>query len=398
MTLITIDESVRERAPQASGHPLFRLGFRPFYLLGAAFAALSIPLWIAQMYGWISLSPSISVGWHAHEMVFGFAIAIIIGFLYTAGRNWTGLWTPRGGALAAICALWMAGRAAMLFTDPLVAALIDIAFLPVAAYPMYRVLRRAGSTRNMMLVVLLGLMAAANAGYHAADLGLLAASPLAFVEAAILVIVVIEAVIGGRVIPMFTKNGAPGSSPVMNARRDHVVMGATMAASIGFVLDVPAPLAAALAAAAAVAQATRLLGWQPAATVRHPLLWILHLSYGWIPIGFALLALHEIGIVPHSAALHALAVGAIAGLIVGMITRTALGHTGRMLRAGKAETAMYALIQAGAVARLAAALGLDPSGVIALAGAAAFWSLSFVLYLLVYGPYLLAERIDGREG
>jgi uncharacterized protein involved in response to NO len=216
------------------------------------------------------------------------------------------------------------------------------------------------------------------------------------VSAAILIIVVIEAIIGGRVIPMFTRNGAPGSEPVIDGRRDRVVMSATVGAALAFLIGVPGPLAAALAAAAAIAQATRLLGWQPLATARNPLLWILHLSYGWIPIGFVLLALHALGTVSASAALHALAVGATAGLIVGMITRTALGHTGRELKAGRAESAMYLLIQAGAVARLAAALGLANG--LALVVAAVCWSAAFILYLAVYGRYLMAPRIDGREG
>lgn len=399
MALIIIEDGVLgSREPQASGRPLLRLGFRPFYLLGAAFAALSVPLWIAHLYGWLRLSSNITVGWHAHEMVFGFAVAVIIGFMYTAGRNWTGLWTPRGRTLAAICALWLAGRAAMLFGSGASAALIDLAFLPAAAFPLYQVLRRAGNKRNMMLIVLLGLLTAANAGYHAAALAWISRSPLEFVKAGILVIVVIEAIIGGRVIPMFTRNGAPGTEPVINARRDRIVMGATVAAAFGFAADLPAPLMAALAAAAAVAQATRLIGWKPLASLRKPLLWILHLSYGWIPIGFALMALHALGAVPESAALHALAVGSMAGLIIGMITRTALGHTGRPLKAGRVEIAMYLLIQAGAVARLIAALGMDGSGMVALVTAAICWSAAFGLYLALYGPYLFAARIDGREG
>ncbi|WP_151633720.1 NnrS family protein [Noviherbaspirillum aerium] len=399
MALITIEGGVLDgREPQSRNRPLFRLGFRPFYLLGAAFAAVSVPLWIAHLYGWLRLSANITASWHAHEMVFGFAAAIIIGFMYTAGRNWTGLWTPRGKTLAAICAVWLAGRAAMLFAGPAAAAVADMAFLPVAAYPLYQVLKRAGNKRNMMLIVLLGLLTACNAGYHAAALGWTQASPTTFVEAAILVIVIIEAIIGGRVIPMFTRNGAPGSAPVIDDRRDRIVMGATLAAAAGIVAGVPGPLMGALATCAAVAQATRLFGWRPAASLRHPLLWILHLSYGWIPIGFALMALHAFGIVAQSAALHALAVGSMAGLIIGMITRTALGHTGRQLKAGRIETAMYVLIQAGAVARVAAALGIDPSGMIALLAAAVCWSAAFGLYLALYGPYLFAARVDGGEG
>lgn len=141
-----------------------------------------------------------------------------------------------------------------------------------------------------------------------------------------------------------------------------------------------------MAGAASVAQATRLLGWKPLATLRQPLLWSLHLSHGWIPVGFALMAL------------HALAVGSMAGLILAMITRTALGHTGRPLKAGGTETAIYLLIHAGAVARLVAALGMDGSGMIALVTAAICWSAAFGLYLARYGPYLFAARIDGRDG
>lgn len=400
MALLTIEE----RAPAGHGksllsdHPFLRLGFRPFYLLAAVFAALSVPLWMAHYYGWTMSFPNVNMFWHAHEMIFGFAIAVVVGFLYTAGRNWTGLWTPRGAALALIAGLWLAGRIAMLTAPPLLAALVDVAFLPVAAWPLYRVIKRAGNKRNMVLVVLLALLAAANALFHAAMLGWLSLSALQPVHAAILIIVVIESVIGGRVIPVFTKNAVLGSQPVVNERRDHVSMGLTVAASIGWIIGVPGPLAAALALAAACAQFTRLVGWKPFCSLRTPLLWILHLSYAWIPIGFALLALSVAGVVPQSAAIHALAVGAIAGLIVGMITRTALGHTGRMLKAGASEVAMYGLIQVGAVARFIAAIDGGALRDPALVLSAVCWAVAFLLYVAVYGRYLFTARIDGREG
>lgn len=381
------------------GTPVLRLGFRPFYLLGAAFAAASVPLWIAHFYGWINLFGNVTVAWHAHEMVFGFANAIIIGFLYTAGRNWTGLWTPRGSALAGICAVWVAGRLAMLTAQPALAALVDLAFLPVAGYPFFRVLQRAGNKRNMFLVVLLGLLETCDAGYHAALSGWVDTNWLTWVESAILVIVVIEAAIGGRVIPMFTRNAVPGCAPVTNERRDRICLGFTAAASIALATGVPSALAAALSLAAAAAQATRLIGWKPLSSVRNPLLWVLHLSYAWIPCGFLLMGLSQLQAVPVSAALHVLAVGSIGGLILGMITRTALGHTGRVLKAGKSETAMYVLIQVGVVARFAAAMGVEslPSST-ALQFATACWTAAFALYIAVYGRYLCTPRVDGREG
>jgi uncharacterized protein involved in response to NO len=333
-----------------------------------------------------------------HEMVFGMAAAVVVGFLFTAGRAWTGLWTPRGTHLALLALVWLAGRVAMLTLPPLAAAAIDAAFLPLCAWPLARVLRRAGNRRNLFLPVLLGLLALANIAFHAAMMGMLPVAPVVPVQAAILIIVLMESVIGARVIPMFTRNGAPGATPVEHPRRDRNALGLTLATLLAWMAGLPAPAFAVLAVAAACAVALRLAGRQPQRTVHAPLLWILHLSYAWIPAGFLLLALSALGLVTASAAFHALAVGSMGGLIIGMITRTALGHTGRRLVAGKAETAMFWLVQAGAVARVAAAVG--PAGAVAvlLVAAALAWSGAFAVYLVVYGPYLWRARIDGKEG
>jgi uncharacterized protein involved in response to NO len=400
MALIRIDEPrvAHKGKPSFEDHPFLRLGFRPFYLLAAAFAAISVPLWIARYFGWADGLTHVDLNWHMHEMVFGFIIAVIVGFLYTAGRNWTGLWTPRRKTLAALAGLWLAGRVAMLCAAPPLAALVDVAFLPVAAWPMYRVLKRSGNKRNMFLVGLLALLAIANAAFHASVLGWLALSPIRPLHAAILVIVLIESVIGGRVIPGFTKNAVQGSEPIVNVKRDKISIALTALAAIGWVCGAPAPLAASLAFAAAAGQLTRLAGWKPQCTMRNPLLWILHLSYAWIPVGFILLGLAALQLVPASAAIHVLAIGATAGLIIGMITRTALGHTGRALKAHGGEVAMYALIQIGAVARFAAAIDISGVRNLALLVTAACWSAAFLLYLLVYGPYLFQARVDGREG
>jgi uncharacterized protein involved in response to NO len=399
MGLLTIDEPAApvHHAPWSAQHPVWALGFRPFYLLGAGFAALAVPLWLAQYVGWLSW-PHGGLGWHAHEMVYGMAMAVIVGFLFTAGRNWTNLWTPRGAHLAFLGALWLAGRGAMLAAPALAAAVVDLLFLPLAAWPLYRVLRQSGNKRNLFLVFLLGLLTLANALFHAATLGWIAISPLAPVHAAILVIVVIEAVIGGRVIPMFTNNGAPGSNPVVRPRHDRVALGLTVAASVAYVLALPAAIVAALMMSAACAMLLRLAGWRPQRTLQVPLLWILHMGYAWIAIGFALLALAALGVGSASAGFHALAVGSMAGLVIGMMTRTTLGHTGRMLKAGRVEALMYALIQAGAVLRVLAQF--LPAGWRngALLASGACWSLSFLLFLLAYAPYLWRARIDGREG
>jgi uncharacterized protein involved in response to NO len=402
MALLTIEEP-HPTGTGSSGfgaHPVWRLGFRPFYLLAAVFAAISIPLWLARYFG-VGMGGLSNVGlfWHVHEMIFGFAIAVVIGFVFTAGRNWTGLWTPRGTHLAALAGLWIAGRLAMLFASPLLAAVIDIAFLPAAAWPIYRVLQRSGNKRNMFLVGLLSLLTVANIVFHASVLGWLALNPLFAVQAAILIVVTIESVIGGRVIPGFTSNAVPGTKPVVDTKRDRICLVLTALASVSWIAGLPAPLVAALAFAASAAQILRLLGWKSYRTLHNPLLWILHLSYAWIPIGFLLLGLAAAGVVSASAAFHALTVGSMAGLIIGMMTRTALGHTGRMLKSGNSEFAMYALIQAGALTRVAAAL--NPTAAwqqAALAIAAVCWAAAFALFAIVYAPYLVRVRIDGKEG
>ena len=403
MAITPISEpSVHRAAPGAApwhaSHALWQLGFRPFYLLAAVFAAIAIPLWLASYFGLSPGRAQVGLGWHMHEMVFGFAVAVIIGFLYTAGRNWTGLPTPRGAALMALAALWLAGRVAMLCFPGVAAAAIDVLFLPLAAWPLYQVLRRSGNHRNLFLVGLLALLALANALYHAAALGALSLSPFVPVQAAILVIVLIESVLGARVIPMFTRNGAPGSTPVARPRRALIAVACMAAAGIAWLAGAPGLVTAPLALCAAGVSLANLLAWQPQRTMRVPLLWILHLSYAWIGVGFALLAAASLGLLPASAAFHALTVGSMAGLIIGMMTRTTLGHTGRALKGGRAEAAMYWLVQLGALARLLAAVGPAALAVPALLAAGACWSLAFGLYVLVYAPYLWRARVDGREG
>jgi uncharacterized protein involved in response to NO len=400
MSLLTIEEpGVPVHQPLWSDtHPVWALGFRPFYILAAALAVLAVPLWLASYLGWLGGVGNVGLGWHMHEMVFGMALAVIVGVLLTAARAWTGLPTPRGRHLAVLALVWLAGRVAMLAAPPLVAALVDLPFLPLAAWPLYRVLRQAGNKRNMFLVGLMALLTCANAVFHAAAMGWVAVSPATPVHAAILVIVIIESVIGGRVIPMFTSNGAPGVKPVVRPRHDQIALAVTAAAGVAWVAGAPGPLSASLCLLAACAVLLRLAGWKSHRTLHVPLLWILHLSYAWIPFGFVLLGLAALGVGAPSTAFHALAVGSMAGLIIGMMTRTTLGHTGRPLKAGRAEPVMYVLIQSGALARVAAAFVPLQWRTAALLLSGACWCAAFLLYLAVYTPYLLRARIDGKEG
>jgi uncharacterized protein involved in response to NO len=409
MTLLKLDEPAppaisltrpggRPHNPPA-GIGLLRLGFRPFYLAAALLAALAVPLWVAVFLGHAPGGLAPGLAWHAHEMVFGFAVAVLVGFLYTAARNWTGMPTPRGTHLALLVLLWAAGRLAMLFASPPLAAVADLAFLPLAAWPVWRLLRRADNRRNLFLPALLGAMAGLNLLFHATVIGLLDLNPLDPPRIALLLVVLIEVVMGARVIPSFTANAAPQARPLVRPRHDRLSIALVALAAAAWSLGLPEPSVAGLSLAAALTVAARGIGYQPWKVLAHPLLWILHLSYLWIAIGFALLAASALGWSGESAAFHALGVGATGGLIVGMITRTVLGHTGRPLRAGPAEVAMYALLQAGALLRVSASLPWGASAYeLLLVASSACWSVSFAIYLTVYGPRLARPRVDGRDG
>ncbi|HRJ22347.1 MAG TPA: NnrS family protein [Thauera sp.] len=395
MPLIRIDEPTTRRIPPDT-FSLWALGFRPFYLLAALFAAIAVPVWAVAYSGGIEL-PIPGMWWHAHEMIFGFAVAVIIGFLFTAGRNWTGLDTPAGPPLAALAALWLAGRLAMAFGSGAWVAIVDMAFLPVAAALLLRVLIKAKSRRNYFVGVLPALLALANLVFHLAVLGVLAVDPLMAMHLALGLIVVLETIVGGRVIPMFTFNAVRGIKQWRDSRLDWAAAIATGVALLLWALGA-GMWAGAVSLVAALLQALRLGGWNPWATRGAPLLWVLHLAYLWIPLGLALIALTQFGVLPRSAGIHALAIGATGGLIIGMITRTALGHTGRMLVAGPVETAAYALVLLAALVRVLS-VALFPAALVGgVHAAATLWALGFALYLWRYAPFLLKARVDGKEG
>lgn len=395
MALIPLEEPTTKRIPPDT-FSLWALAFRPLYLLAALFAAIAIPVWAIAHSGGIEL-PIPGMWWHAHEMIFGFAVAVIIGFLLTAGRNWTGLDTPSGRPLMMLAALWLAGRLAMAFGSGAWVAIVDLAFLPAAAAVLLRVLVKAKSTRNYFVGMLPAMLALANLFFHLAVLGVIDADPLTAMHLALGLIVVLETIVGGRVIPMFTFNGLRGVKQWRDVRLDWAAAIATGVALLLWALGAGA-WAGPLSLLAAVLQAVRLGGWNPWATRGTPLLWVLHLGYLWIPLGLALVALAQFGVLPRSAGIHALAIGATGGLIIGMITRTALGHTGRMLVAGPMETAAYALVLLAALVRVLTVALIPAAQVGGVHAAATLWSLGFLVYLWRYGPFLLRARVDGKAG
>jgi uncharacterized protein involved in response to NO len=386
-------------ATAARGWPLLRLGFRPFYLGAAAFAMLAVPLWIAGLLGSVRLALSVSpLLWHAHEMLFGFAVAVIVGFLLTAGKAWTGLATPRGGALAALALLWLAARLAAVLAPYAVYAALDWLLLPLVAWVLVSVLLRSGNRRNLPLGAILVLLALANGCFHGAVLGLLDIPPVRALHAGLALIVMIECVMAGRVIPAFTQSALPGLKLHMPPRMEQLTLAATALALASWVLLAPNAVTATAFGAAAVLHAARLWQWQTWRTRARPILWVLHLAYAWIPIGFGLLAWAQFGGVGVSAGVHALAVGATGGLIIGMITRTARGHTGRPLQASRLEVAAYLLVTGAAVARVLMPLVAPQQLTLWLIAAAAAWGAAFGIYLFVFAPWLVTTRLDGKDG
>ena len=387
--MIPIEEPTAARRPRS--FVLFNLGFRPFYLLAALFSAVAIAVWaeaFARGGSFGYLPPSL---WHQHEMVFGFALAVIAGFLLTAGRVWTGLPTPDGLPLALLVLHWLAARV-LLYTGPApLAAVVDGAFPFVLAAVMARLILGSRNARNYFVIVLLCALGAANVVFH---LGF-GALP---VKAALYLILTLVLVMAGRVVPAFTGSALPRAGVVRKLRLDYASVAVSVAAFAADLLDWDGRAVAALALAAAVLHGIRQWGWKPLATRGRPILWILHVSHAWFPAGFLLLALSALGLVAPSASIHAFGAGAMGGLIIGMITRTALGHTGRPLAAGRAETFAYVLVHIAAAFRVLAALAPGPGylPLVALSGAA--WVAAFLIYFASYAPRLVSPRVDGKPG
>lgn len=385
--------------PPLAGWPLLRLGFRPFYLLTALLAGISVPVWMAAFLGYMPLQlPLSGLLWHGHEMLFGFAVGVIAGFLLTAVKAWTGHMTARGPLLAALVLLWLAGRIAAVCAPYTVFAVVDMLFLPAVAVVLLRVLFKSGNTRNIPLISLLLLMSVANLCFHLTQLNLVDWDPLRPLYAELGLILMVVSVMTGRVVPMFTRNVTPGL--VINTSRSFelgllAVTGVTLMLWVG---AAPAALVAAACAITAVLHAIRLYRWSPWVTLKRPILWILHLSYLWMPIGFAMLAGAELGWMRTTFAIHALTVGVIGGLIIGMLTRTARGHTGRPLQASRGETVAYALVLLATVIRAVVPALVPAWYPRAIEISATFWALAFAIYLVIYTPWLLRSRLDGKDG
>ena len=384
--------------PRGEGAALWRLGFRPFYLLASIFAALSVPLWAVQYAGWLPRPYLEGPLWHAHEMLFGFAFAVVAGFLLTAVRNWTGRPTPTGAWLAALAALWVGGRVLVLTPFGAMGALANAAFPVAIAIGIGIPLVRSGNRRNYFFIALLLIIALAVLTVHLALLGVITLPARLGIGVALDVLLFIMAVIAGRIVPMFTNNGVPGAHARRQPLLEKIALGGIVVLIVADLLQATGPALVPLLMALALVHSVRLALWQPWKTLSVPLVWVLHVAYLWIPVHLALRALVEMNIVAPPLATHALTVGAIGGLTLGMMTRTARGHTGHLLASDRFEVACYGLVLAAAIVRVGGPLLVPRAYVATVMCSALLWSAAYGIYAVRYWPVLTRPRIDGKPG
>lgn len=379
------------------GPALFSFGFRPFFLGAAVWAAAAVPVWIyvfAGGSGMVGAMPGRD--WHVHEMLFGYLPAVIAGFLLTAVPNWTGRLPVMGLKLAGLWALWIAGRWAMLLTGPLgrAAQAIDAAFLFVFAAVVWREVIAGRNLRNLPVCVMVSLLALANLAFHLRTtwpaIGM-TPERLALAVAALLI-----CLIGGRIIPSFTRNWMAqrrlSPEPAPFGDFDKGVMSVTALALTAWTAQPDWSLSGGLLCLAGLANLARLMRWRGLRTWGEPLVWILHTGYAWLGFGFVLLGGSILfDFVPRSSGIHALTAGAIGVMTLAVMTRATLGHTGRERRAGRRTLTIYLLINAAALVRIAAPFW-EGAMIPLLTVAGLLWSTGFGLFALAYGPMLAKPR------
>ncbi len=381
---------------------LFALGFRPFFLLAGTLPVVVMPLWLAM---WSEhwtvaayFSPSL---WHAHEMLYGYATAVIAGFLLTSVRNWTGLATPTGAPLAVLAALWLAARILLVYppgSTGALAALVDLSFLPALMLAVGIPLARRAKWQNTGLLGILALMACGNGVAHfAMRTGdqILARRGLDIGLYAVLLLIII---LGGRVIPFFIRGALPGAVPKSRPVLEVASITVFVAAAIAGIGGAPAAITAALAAIAATLHALRLAGWYSKQLWREPLLWVLYLGYAWLVVGLSLIAGTAFDLVPRSSAVHAFTAGTISVTTLGMMARVALGHSGRPLQAAPLTVWAFYLVNLAAVCRVAGPWLLPGKAVALITVSGGLFTMSALCFVSMYAPILIKPRIDGKPG
>lgn len=396
--LLKIQEPARSSRPSSpSWQASLELGFRPLYLAGALWAALAIALWIFAPQSITGLLQG--TAWHAHEMLWGFIATIAVGFLMTAGANWTGHNPIRGGPLAALLCLWVIARAGFLVQGSIafyIAAVSEILFFLVAAGALARVVAISRNARNYGLPLMLLALAAADAAYLFSVQAGQHTQLMQALDAGLLCMAVIALLVARRVIPFFAMRAIPGLLIPMQTRSGQLQLAACLAAVVSQLAGFRLALAFFLLLAGAISLYQVLL-WKPLSVRRQPLLWILYLGYAGLGCGLLAAAAHALDPQVRAAVhIHIMAMGGFSVLIIGMVTRTALGHLGRPLRLDRSMLASYWLVLAAVVLRLYA-LQADHYSQLLLQLAAAAWISAFTLYLLRFSPMMIRPQPDKTE-
>jgi len=380
----------------ARGIAITRKGFRPLFLLAATYAFAIVPLWLLVLTAHTVVPSSFApVNWHGHEMVFGYTAAVIAGFLLTAVARWTSRETAVGAWLATLCVLWLLGRVAMWLPWPAwVVALADMAFLPAVAVAVGPAIVLSNNRRNYGVLALLVLLALANTLTHLDALGIAPGWGRRGLLLGVDLVVLMMLVITGRVVPMFTRN-ATGVEAIRTLPALEVSTMVVAVLSTFTNLAFGASLATAVfSGAAGVLVLARTRHWGSIASLRHPMLWILHAGHCWIAIGFLLRGASSLLPALGSSATHAFTAGAIGSLTIGMMSRVALGHTGRPIEASQLTRLAFFAITIAGVLRVCGPL--QPNRYLALLTAAGtFWSLAFALFVFEYASILVRPRFDG---
>ena len=394
-----LNRPIQSEAPSATaGLALWNLGFRPFYLLASIFSALSVLLWAAQFSGYLPSAYLQGPIWHGHEMLFGYTTAVIAGFLLTAVRAWTNQTTPRGVPLMALAGLWVCGRVLVLTPFAMTAAMVNAAFPVAVALAIGIPLLRSRNVRNYFFVCLLALMSVLIIAVHLALQERFELSPRLGLQLALDVVLFIMVVMAGRVIPMFTYSGVPGVNATRHALVEQFALGTVTLLFAADLLQLSQTVIAMIALIGALTHGVRLYLWKPWRTLATPLVWILHAAYAWIVVHLVLRGLSALELLTGSYATHALTVGAIGGLTLGMMTRTARGHTGRPLVADGFELTVFLLIQVAAIVRVFGGIASPGLYMVSVQLSGLLWAAAFVIYAVRYWPVLTRPRLDGKPG
>ena len=381
--------------------PLFGLGFRVFFAMAGLSALILIVLWNAIFKGNLTIDHYFADNyWHAHEMLLGYSVAVIAGFLLTAVKNWTGKPTLTGDKLAGLALLWLYGRIlpfyAGLLPNALIAA-IDFAFLPVLAYQISKPIIQAKQFKSLVFVALLLTLTLGNILIHAEILELCQNTAWIGIQLVVGTIIIMILILAGRVFPFFVEKGLHGTLIIRNPLLDALSIGSAFTVFAMQLGAISGNLLALTAIFSVIVNSVRLAGWYVQRIWYVPLLWILYIGYGWIILGFILTTLSAYSWILPSLALHAFTVGGIGVLTLGMMARVSLGHTGRVLRVSNAMAIGFILVNLAALLRVLLPLALSNWYNILIYASTLSWLAAFSLFMFVYAPILTSPRIDKKE-